>query len=148
MIVLDTNVLSEPLRPRPDPRVVAWLDAQVVETLYLTTIGLAEVRLGIAALPRGRRRTVLQERFEDEVVPLFARRILVFDERASAAYGVMRADARRAGRALSDMEGLVAAIAKTNDLMVATRDIGGFAAAGVPVINPFESLSSGSSPDR
>lgn len=138
MIVLDTSVVSEPLRPRPNRRVIAWLDAQVVETLYLTTIGLAEVRFGIAALPRGRRRMVLQERFEDVVVPLFARRILVLDERASAAYGVMRADARRAGRVLSDMDGLVAAIAKTNDLMVATRDTGGFVAAGVPVINPFD----------
>lgn len=138
MIVLDTNVVSEPLRALPAPRVVAWLDAQVLETLYLTTIVLAEIRFGIAALPNGERRDSLRERFEDEVVPLFGRRILPFDERASAVHAVIRADARRQGRTLPDMDALVAAIAKSHDLTVATRESAPFQAAGVPVINPFE----------
>lgn len=138
MIVLDTNVLSEPLKRQPDPRVVAWLDAQVVETLYLTTIALAEIRLGIAALPEGKRRESLHERFEDEVVPLFTGRILTFDERASAVHAVVCADARRAGHPLADMDALIAAIAKSHDQTVATRDTAPFIAAAVPVINPFE----------
>ena len=72
MIVLDTNVLSEPLKPEPDPRVVAWLDAQHVETLCVITLTLAELRYGVAALPEGRRRQVLVTRFEKDLVPLFS----------------------------------------------------------------------------
>ncbi|WP_156253727.1 type II toxin-antitoxin system VapC family toxin [Pseudactinotalea terrae] len=137
MIVLDTNVVSEPLRATPDPRVIAWLDAQAVETLYLTTILLAEIRFGIGALPEGKRRETLHERFEDEVVPLFARRILSFDDRASASYAGMRANARRRGETLPEMDAMVAAIARSNDLTVATRDTAHFIAAGVPVLDPF-----------
>lgn len=138
MIVLDTNVLSEPLRPQPDPRAVAWLDAQVVETLYLTTIGLAEIRLGIATLSLGRRQDSLRQRFEDAVLPVFGTRILPFDERASAVYASMRAAARNAGRELPEMDALIAAIVKSNELTIATGDTGPFVAAGVPVINPFD----------
>jgi len=100
VIILDTNVIYEPLRPAPDPHVVEWLDAQVIETLYLTTISLAEVRLGIATLPRGARQRKLHERFEEDVLPLFSGRVLAFDEPASASYSELRARARSEGRAL------------------------------------------------
>lgn len=137
MIILDTNVVSEPLRQRPHSGVVAWLDAQVVETLYLTTISLAELRYGIAALPAGKRRTRLRDRFETEFVPLFTDRVLAFDEPATLAYAELRANTGRTGRAIGDYDALIAAIAIQSGYAVATRDTTPFEAAGVAVINPF-----------
>lgn len=138
MIILDTNVISEPLRPRPSARVVAWLDAQVVETLYLTTITLAEVRYGIASLPKGGRRQRLHDRFEGQFLPLFHGRTLAFDESATTAYAVLRARARAQGRVLGDFDALIASIASATGFMVATRDTAPFEAAGVAVVNPFD----------
>lgn len=138
MIILDTNVLSEPLRSTPHPGVVAWLDAQAVDTLFLTTLTLAEIRYGIASLPKGRRRTTLRQRFENDVVPVFADRILPFDEPASTAYAELRATARAGGRAIGDFDALIAAIAHSQGFAVATRDLAPFEAARVPVINPFD----------
>lgn len=69
MILLDTNVLSEPLKPAPDPTVLAWLDAQAIETLYVSTITLADIRFGIAALPDGKRRAILSQRMEEQILP-------------------------------------------------------------------------------
>ncbi len=104
MIVLDTNVLSEPLRQRPHAGVVAWLDAQAVETLYLTTISLAELRYGVAVLPDGKRRQILHDSIEREVLPAFATRTLSFDEDATAAYAILRAEhARRARLSATSM---------------------------------------------
>lgn len=137
MIVLDTNVISEPLRKEPLTAVVEWLDAQPIETLYLTTVSLAEIRYGIEALPDGRRRTRLRELFEAQFMSAFAGRILSFDEPASAAYGELRAKARAAGRAIGDFDALIAAIAVSRDFLVATRDTSPFEAASVGVINPF-----------
>lgn len=138
MIILDTNVLSEPLRPAPSAAVVRWLDAQMPETLFLTTITVAEVRYGLAALPSGRRKTSLAERFEDEVLPLFAGRIISFDEPATHAYATLRTQMRKAGQAIGDFDSLIASIATTHRFGVATRDVAPFEAAGVTtVINPF-----------
>lgn len=137
MIVLDTNVVSEPLRSAPAPQLIGWLDRQAVQTLFLTTITLAEVRYGIAVLPAGRRRDELDRRFEGEVVPLFAGRILAFDEPASREYAALRARARAAGRAVGDYDALIAAIARTRGFAVATRDTAPFEAAGVAVVDPF-----------
>ncbi len=138
MIILDTNVISEPLRPSPSARVVAWLDAQVVDTLYLTTITLAEVRYGIACLPEGGRRQRLHDRFEGQFVPLFRGRTLAFDEPATTAYAALRARARTQGRAIGDFDALIASIASATGFMVATRDTTPFEAAGVAVVNPFD----------
>lgn len=137
MIILDTNVVSEPLRPTPDNRVIAWLDKQVVETLYLTSISLAEVRLGIAALPGGARQRTLHKRFEDDVLPLFSGRVLAFDEPASACYAGLCVRARSHGKALGGFDALIAAIADAHQFHVATRHTGPFLAAQVPVIDPF-----------
>lgn len=139
MIILDTNVVSEPLRSRPSSNVVTWLDAQAPETLYLTTLTLAELRYGIAALPPGRRKRVLEERIEAEVIPLFAERVLAFDEPASRAYGQLRAATRAAGHPLGDLDALIAAVAASRGFAVATRDTEPFVAAGVEVIDPFSS---------
>lgn len=137
MILLETNVVSEPLKTSSDPNVLAWIDAQMIETLYLTTISLAELRFGIAALPEGKRRDTLHTRFEQQVFPLFAGRILPFDESASRAYAMLRAPARAAGQAIAPADGYIAAIASAHGFTVATRDTSPFEAAGLTVINPW-----------
>lgn len=85
MILLDTNVVSEPLRPATDPRVLAWIGAQAIETLYLSAITVAEIRFGIAAMPPSKRRDTLSRRLETEVLPLFQDRVLPFDLDAAQA---------------------------------------------------------------
>jgi predicted nucleic acid-binding protein len=138
VIILDTNVITEPLRTRPVAGVVAWLDAQAVETLYLTSVSLAEVRYGIACLPKGARRQKLCDRFEGEFLPLFHGRTLPFDEPATTVYAALRAQARAQGRAIGDFDALIASIASAMGFTVATRDTAPFKAAGVAVVNPFD----------
>lgn len=138
MIILDTNVISEPLRQGPSAAVRSWLDEQLVDDLYLTTITLAEMRFGIAALPTGNRKKTLARRFEDEVLPLFDGRILTFDVAAANVSGELRAKARAGGDAVGDFDALIASIAVCHDFAVATRDEAPFRRVGVDVINPFE----------
>lgn len=137
MIILDTNVVSELMRARPEPAVVAWADRQAASTLYLTTLTLAEIRFGVAALPRGRRHTKLGAAFEDGIRPMFAGRVLDFDESASIAYAELRADARRRGVALGNVDAFIAAIAHSRGFIVATRDTSPFEGVGLRVIDPF-----------
>ena len=94
MILIDTNVISEPLRPQPQASVIAWLDRQPIETLYLSAITVAELRYGIAILPDGRKKQLLTERLEQAVLPLCEGRILDFTIEAAAAYAQVRAKAR------------------------------------------------------
>ena len=137
MIVLDTNVISEPLRQAPENQVTEWIDAQVLETLYLSAITVAEVRFGLASLPAGKRRDGLQASLEKQVLPLFVGRVLPFDMSASQAYSELMAKARAAGLAIGAADGYIAATAKANGMMVATRDVRPFKAAGLDVINPW-----------
>ena len=137
MILLDTNVISEPLKSAADLNVLAWIDAQIIETLYLSTISLAELRFGIAVLPDGKRRDTLTVSLERRVVPLFAGRILSFDEAASQAYATLRTRARAAGQAIAPADGYIAAIAASQGFAVATRDTSPFEAAQLTVINPW-----------
>ena len=137
MILLDTNVVSEPLRPAPDARVVAWIDAQPLETLFLSAITVAELRAGAALLPAGKRRTGLQESLETRVLPLFAGRVLPFDLGCTRAYADLMAKARASGLAIASADGHIAAIAAANGLAIATRDTGPFEAAGATVFNPW-----------
>ncbi|WP_063552017.1 type II toxin-antitoxin system VapC family toxin [Burkholderia territorii] len=137
MILVDTNVISEPLRREPNGAVIEWLDAQNVETLFLSAISLAEMRFGVAALPEGRRRDWLEQSIEQRVLPLFRGRILPFDDAASQAYASLRAKARAAGHALAPADGFIAATAAANGLIVATRDVAPFEAAGLRVIDPW-----------
>lgn len=137
MIVLDTNVISEPLKPTAEPAVLTWLDRQNLETLFLSAISLAELRYGVAALPKGRRRDGLSEALERRIFALFGARILPFDTAAADAYAVIRAHARKAGKAIGATDGYIAATAAAHGFAVATRDIAPFEAAGVTVINPW-----------
>jgi predicted nucleic acid-binding protein len=138
MILIDTNVIAEPWRLTPDARVLAWIDAQAIETLYLSAVTIAELRFGIASMPAGKRRTTLHDRLENEVLPLFEGRLLPFDLDASQAYADLMAQAKAAGRAIGKADGYIAATAAAHGLMVATRDTSPFEAAGVPIINPWE----------
>jgi predicted nucleic acid-binding protein len=137
VILLDTNVVSEPLRPAPEARVIEWIDAQPLETLFLSAITVAELRAGVALLPAGRRRAALQQNLEKRALPLFAGRVLPFDLACTQAYAALSAKARAAGLAIAAADGYIAAIAIANGLAVATRDTGPFDAAGATVINPW-----------
>lgn len=137
MILLDTCVVSEPLRPAPDKHVVEWIDAQALETLYLSAVTVAELRAGVALLPAGRRRAGLHESLETRVLPLFVGRVLPFDLGCTQAYAELMANARASGLAIASADGYIAAIAAANGLAVATRDTGPFEAAGATVINPW-----------
>lgn len=138
MILLDTNVVSEPLRHAPEPRVIDWIDAQPLETLFLSAVTVAELRAGVALLPAGRRRAGLQENLEKRVLPLFAGRVLSFDITCTQAYAELMTKARAAGLAIATADGYIAAIAAANGLAVATRDTSPFEAAGAAVINPWQ----------
>lgn len=138
MILLDTNVMSEPLRQAPEPRVIAWIDAQAMETLFLSSITVAELRAGVDLLPAGKGRAGLQENLEKRVLPLFAGRVLPFDLACTQAYAALMAKARTMGMAISSADGYIAAIAAANGFAVATRDTRPFEAAGTSVINPWQ----------
>ncbi|AAW59760.1 type II toxin-antitoxin system VapC family toxin [Gluconobacter oxydans] len=140
MILLDTNVISEPWKPAPEPRVLAWIDAQAIETLFLSAVTVAELRFGIGAMPAGRRRSVLYERLEQQVLPLFAGRVLSFDLAASQSYAELMVRARSEGRAVGKADGYIAAIAASRGYAVASRDVSPFEAAGVRVLNPWEDV--------
>jgi predicted nucleic acid-binding protein len=140
MIILDTNVLSEPMRADGNVAVAAWLDRQIIDTLYLTTVNLAELLLGIELLPLGLRRSKLKARI-DEIVNVFGeRRTLVFDARATRFVAVLVARARAAGYAIAVADGQIAAIAAAHGFSVATRDTAPFVAAGISVIDPWSPM--------
>ena len=136
MILLDTNVVSEPMRHDSDPAVQAWLDRQTAETLYLTTTSLSELLLGIEILPNGRRKEGLSDALSELLARLFGSRILAFDTQAATAYAPLVGRARADGHAISVADGQIAAIAAVHGFMVATRDTSPFAAVGIPLINP------------
>lgn len=136
MILLDTNVVSEAMRPTPAPAVRAWLNGQDAETLFLSSVTLAELLFGIRALPLGRRQTLLADTL-DGLLTLFRDRVLPFDIEAARHYADLAVAARRSGRGFPTPDGYIAAIAAAHGFTVATRDVGPFEAAGVPVIDPW-----------
>ena len=138
MILLDTNVVSEPLRHAPEARVIEWIDAQPLETLYLSAITVAELRAGVALLPTGKRRIGLHDNLEKRVLPLFVGRVLPFDMACTNAYAELMAKARTAGLAIATADGYIAASAAANGFAVVTRDSSPFQAAGLTVINPWK----------
>jgi toxin FitB len=137
MIILDTNVVSEPLKLQPDPKVLAWLDAQAPESLYITAINLAELAAGIAVLPAGRKRTVLQQSLDQRMMPLFEGRILHFDAKAAQAFAILSAKLQAAGSAISFADCAIAAIAMANGFALATRNTRDFKNTGVVLIDPW-----------
>ncbi|PZR84528.1 MAG: VapC toxin family PIN domain ribonuclease [Stutzerimonas stutzeri] len=136
MIVLDTNVVSEAMKPEPAPSVRDWLDAQAAETLYLSSVTVAELLFGIGALPDGQRKRKLAETL-DGLLSLFDGRILPFDTDAARRYADLAVAARSAGKGFPTPDGYIAAIATAHGFAVATRDASAFKAASVSIIDPW-----------
>lgn len=137
MIILDTNVVSETMKPVPEPRVIDWLNRQELSTLHLTTVSLAELRFGMARLEPGRRRDDFELRLERMLTEVFPGRVLGFDAAAANAFGALVATAGRQGHAVSFADGAIAAIAAASGYPVASRDRATFAAMGVKVVDPW-----------
>jgi predicted nucleic acid-binding protein len=137
MILLDTNVVSEAMKPVPDDAVRGWLDEQAAETLYLSSVTIAELMFGIGALPKGKRKDKLAGAL-DGVMELFADRVLPFDIDAARHYADLAVKARAAGKGFPTPDGYIAAIAASKGFVVATRDTSAFDAAGVEVIDPWK----------
>lgn len=137
MIVLDTNVISELMRARPDARVLDWLVAQPVAGLFTTTLTQAEIFYGLALLPEGRRRDDLiaaaRPIFEHDL----AGRILGFDSDAAMAYPEIAARRRRAGQPIAQIDGQIAAIVASRGARLATRNVRDFADCGIAVVDPW-----------
>lgn len=124
------------MKPEPHPNVRAWLNDQAAETLYLSSVTLAEMLFGIAALPAGKRKDMLAQTL-DGLMRLFRARVLSFDVDAARHYAELMARARASGVTIGASDGYIAATAATHRMMIATRDTRPFEAAGVPVINPW-----------
>jgi predicted nucleic acid-binding protein len=138
MIVLDTNVLSELMRAKPAPEVMAWIDAQPISQLFTSSITVAEILYGIARMPDGKRKQGLLDlatlMFDED----FAGRILSFDADAAVHYAGLAAESEAKGQVVDMADGQIAAIAALHDARVATRNVRHFDYLGVPVINPWE----------
>ena len=137
MIVLDTNVLSEPFKSKPSTKVLEWLDGQVAETLYMTTITRAELRFGVLRLPDGKRKKDLTGKIE-EVLDLFNGRTLAFDVEASEQLAQILARTERVGQKPPVPDAYIAAIAAAKRFVVATQNVNHFQSTGIPLINPWK----------
>ena len=136
MIVLDTNVVSEAMRPRPDPTVVTWLNDQAIESLYLSSVTLAELLFGLGVLPVGARKADLS-RGLDRLLSLFHGRVLSFDRDSARLYADMAVRARSVGRPLPLADGYLAATAASQGFAIATRNMVDFRDTGVQLIDPW-----------
>lgn len=137
MIILDTNVVSEPLRPEPDATVLAWLDAQEPKSLFLTTVNLAELLAGVEVLPAGRRRNALAHALATQVVALFGGRVLPFDTKAAEVYAKTHASAQALGNRMGFADCAIASIAGAHGFSVATRNSRDFKGTNVVTIDPW-----------
>ena len=137
MVVLDTNVLSELMRPAPDPVIASWVAGRATSSLHLTAVSEAELRFGVAIMPPGKRRSGLAEGLERMLRTGFADRVLPFDSAAACAYAEIAAARRAMGRPIPEADCQIAAIARSRDMVVATRNVRDFADAGIEVIDPW-----------
>jgi hypothetical protein len=138
MIVLDTNVLSETLRPRPADSVRRWMLKQPAANLFTTSICEAEILYGLALIPVGRRRTALQREIAAIFGEAFLGRILPFDSLAARAFALIAATRRTLGRPIGDLDAQIAAVTSSHDAILATRNITDFADCGIRLVNPWE----------
>jgi predicted nucleic acid-binding protein len=137
--LLDTNCISEMVRKKPDPRVLQWMEAADESLLYLSVLTLGEIRKGVAGLPQSRRRTHLETWLELELRARFSGRILPIDATVADRWGLLAAaDAKRAGKSLSTIDGLLAATALQHNLTIVSRNVGDFANTHAPILDPWE----------
>jgi len=138
MILLDTNVVSEFMRPLPAPEVQSWIRSQSPVSLFISAVTEAELRLGLELLPPGKRRDALEAALESMLAQEFAGRVLPFDQTAATAFAKIVADRRRAGRPIAQFDAQISSIARCRGASLATRNIGDFADCGIHVINPWK----------
>jgi len=136
--LLDTNCISELVRPTPEPRVLEWIEAADETLLYLSVLTMGEIRKGLAGLVQGKRRTLLETWLEVELQARFAGRIVPIDAAIANRWGQLAADAKRIGKPLSIIDGLLAATALHHDLTVVSRNTSDFTNTHVQVLNPWE----------
>lgn len=136
--LLDTNCISEIVRLKPEPRVIDWMEAVDESLLYLSVLTLGEIRKGVAGLPQSKRRTHLESWLELELRARFSGRILSIDGLVADRWGLLAAPAKRTGKALSTIDGLLAATALCHNLTLVSRNIRDYTNTQVPVLNPWE----------
>ena len=136
--LLDTNCISEVVRLKPEPRVMAWMEGADESLLYLSVLTMGEIRKGLAALQQSKRRTQLETWLELELQARFSGRILPIDASVADRWGLLAASAKRSGKALSSIDGLLAATAIHHNLTIVSRNVSDFANTYVPVVNPWE----------
>ncbi len=135
--LLDTNAISEWVKPRPDPGIAAWLDEVDEDRTYLSVITLGELRKGVERLAVGRRRDRLDQWLTSELPERFGERMLAFDAAVADQWGRLLAQAENIGRPVGGIDALIAATAKVHGLQVVTRNVGHFRHTGVDVISPW-----------
>ncbi len=136
--LLDTNCISELLRPKPEPGVMEWMDAADEAMLYLSVLTVGEIRKGVAGLSQGKRRTLLETWLEVELQERFAGRIMPIDSSIADRWGLIAAEAIRRGKTLSVIDGLLAATALHHNLTVVSRNVSDFTNTQVQVLNPWQ----------
>lgn len=136
-LLLDTNVLSEVTKPRPEGRVLAWLDGLDEDRTFISVVSIAEISRGVALMDNGRKRDALIDWLARDLPQRFEHRIIPVNERVALAWGDLMGEAKRSGRGMSSMDGLIAATAITNDLVLATRNIKDFEGFGIDLIDPW-----------
>lgn len=137
MIVLDTNVLSELIRPTPEPSVIRWVNERPADTVYTTAVTVFELRLGIARMPVGKRRDGLELALGQLVATVIAGRTLAFDTKAANAAATIVARASAAGRPIDTRDAFIAGVVAAHGAKLVTRNARHFADAGIPLINPW-----------
>jgi toxin FitB len=137
--LLDTNIISELVKPKPEPKVTTWIDSTDEDLLYLSVLTFGEIRKGIALLRDASRRVVLEMWLDTDLVLRFAERILPIDRAVADRWGRLTADAAGARSPLAVIDGLLAATALDHDLTLVTRNTKDVAPTGVPVFNPWSS---------
>jgi toxin FitB len=137
MFLLDTNFLSEALRPQPDARAMAWMTQAREEHLFISVVTLAELHFGVERLPIGARRDRLGRWLAEELAPRFETRTFPVDPETARIWGNVTARGRAAGRPISVIDGFIAATAQQHDLIVVTRNVGDFTVLDVRLINPW-----------
>lgn len=136
--LLDTNVISELVKPHPDANVTSWIEGTDESLLYLSVLTLGEIRRGVAALPQSRRRATLEAWLDKDLRARFEERILAIDQEVADRWGLLTAAARNNGIVLPVIDGLLAATALEHNLTLVTRDTGQIPSMGVAVFNPWE----------
>jgi predicted nucleic acid-binding protein len=135
--LLDTNILSELRRPRPERRVIAFIAAQALDRLYISTVTLAEIRFGIEKLPQASHRAKLNDWLEHKMRPMFQQRVLAVSEDVMFKWRLLVEDGRKLGHTFSQPDLSIAATALVHGMTVVSRDVDDYAKAGVPLFNPW-----------